>query len=114
MHAAIRRSLLLLISATVLSLAVLAMPSESRAAVGQHYKGWAYVNASGCRPQAPCPRIRYHETTAWHWTGYQWNARRLNDDTLIYAWPYAQGWHWAWTNETGWLALPSYKITYTR
>lgn len=55
--------------------------------------------AYACIALAPAPVV------AWRWTGSSWAKSGLDIGTAAYFAPYATGWRWAWTQETGWVAI---------
>jgi hypothetical protein len=70
------------------------------------YKGWATIS------RHQCGGIRTMDLqifTAWRWnaTTRSWARTTLNENTRVYAWPFATGWSWVWTQSTGWLAIQS-------
>lgn len=42
---------------------------------------------------------------AWRWSGTQWQSVRIRGGVDVYVYPYSAPWHWAWTQDTGWLAI---------
>ena len=74
-----------------------------------NYKGWGYVGGGyyggGARLVAPRP------VTAYEWNGSRWLERTRQPGTRVYIWPYAQGWSWTWTQETGWYAMRTDALT---
>jgi hypothetical protein len=90
-----------------------AMPGPVRQPISDSYKGWAYVAGFTCPPGAMCPAIAEISIVAWRWTGSQWVQASLNVNEQVYAWPYVGTWHWAWTQRTGWVAVPTDKL-YTK
>ncbi len=65
------------------------------------YQGWGTVEGGfyGNRLVAPAAKV------AWHWNGRSWVQRSRTPGTRVYIWPYASGWSWTWTENTGWLAM---------
>jgi hypothetical protein len=108
----------------VLAIAIAAtalVPSSAHATVGQpiamsgriapNYQGWAYARHH-CVNLLPCTTI-LEMREAWRWNGRSWSTAPIAEGTLVYAWPYASGWHWAWTQRTGWLAMRTSDIVYS-
>lgn len=107
----------------VLALAITAtalLPSSAHAfsqpiardVVASNYQGWAYVRHH-CQGAMACT-ADYQTRDAWRWNGSSWTSSGIGEGTRVYAWPYAAGWHWAWTQTTGWLAMRTSDITYHR
>ena len=94
------------------------------------YSGWGRIKESsasvlsyGCGHSAllpmdrtdavpPCYDDPNRRTPApeygWRWTGASWvRGPQLNTGTRAYFAPYAVGWRWGWTAQTGWFALPA-------
>ena len=65
-----------------------------------YYKGWGSVEYD-CNSVDPA----FSLFTAWRWTSTGWKAAYLNPGMRVYVWPYATGWSWVWTQNTGWLAF---------
>lgn len=60
--------------------------------------------AIGCLAGAPA-------VTAYRLVGRSWQATSMPLG-VAYLSPYAPGWYWAWTQETGWLAVESSHAAY--
>ena len=114
-----RRILLVAITALIGALAVsFSQPAKAEAFVNPSVvlpstKGWVYVRGAdavrACPAVWPTPRSCYVQPSkvAWRWDGASWNQVSIAAGTSVYAWPYASGWHWIWTERTGWLAIRS-------
>jgi hypothetical protein len=90
-----------------------------------NYSGWGRVVSTYMTGPSPCgysllpydidePRpmiaclMMVRPIPAWRWTGTEWvSTPGLHDGQKAYLAPYATGWRWAWTQETGWLAIGS-------
>lgn len=111
-------------TALVLALAMAAttlLPSSAQAlglpagtGIAQDYHGWAYARHHCPGTTLVACTADYQVREAWHWNGHGWRRSGIGEGTRVYAWPYATGWHWAWTARTGWLAMRSSDITYHR
>ena len=66
--------------------------------------GWVYLNLNYCAPGAMCAYIYRESTTAWHWTGTKWMQASLRGG-WVYVYPYTGSWRWAWTQDSGWVAI---------
>ena len=74
------------------------------------FVGWADLDYRGCLPDGAATTADCKSLSAWRWTGRTWQAQALYDcydGTQVYAYPYAAGWTWIWTQRTGWLAIQS-------
>jgi hypothetical protein len=60
------------------------------------YKGWAEIDDWGQVSSVP----------AWRWDGKNWKQTSIDTSRAFYAWPFANGWIWTWTNAHGWTAVP--------
>jgi hypothetical protein len=77
------------------------------------FKGWGEVSLSrNYADRARCAQKIYPEptncrVTAWRWnaTSRTWSRTSLLSGTRTYIWPFATGWSWVWTSNTGWLAV---------
>jgi len=121
-HTTLWRSaaLLVAIAATVLAMA-LAAPTRAHALAQPNvcafasqaptFKGWAQLSFRGCLQPGQGTTMECRGLDAYRWTGAAWQAVDLNECTYsgvpVYAWPYATGWTWIWTQQTGWLATQS-------
>lgn len=70
------------------------------------YKGWGQVSSGGAYSS-----LRAVPVTAWHWNGRSWVQSSRYVGTRVYIWPYASGWAWTWTQNTGWLAMRTNALT---
>jgi hypothetical protein len=62
-------------------------------------EGWVTVRSmEGC--ELYCPTT----ARAYRWTGTGWSTTTVFRGSRVYAYPFVTGWHWVWTQETGWLA----------
>ena len=67
------------------------------------------------RPGIACIAMMPAPIEAWRWTGMKWVAVRseaFQAGSRAYFAPYASGWHWAWTQTTGWVAIESSHAAY--
>jgi hypothetical protein len=62
-------------------------------ALGPNYQGWAHVQSVPAW------------TAAYRWDGSAWRGLWMQADQSVYASPYAGGWTWAWSQQTGWVAM---------
>lgn len=116
-----RRALFLAIAALIAALVASASAPERAEAfvnpstVFPSTKGWVYVKSEPVICPAIYPAPAYcsqpSRVGAWHWSGSAWSQRSLAGGTSVYVWPYATGWHWAWTQRTGWLAVRTSDLT---
>jgi hypothetical protein len=116
-----RRLLLVAIVALVGALvAAFTAPTEAHAirdptVVLSAHKGWVYVRDEprACPMIYPTPAYCYEPSrvATWQWTSSGWRSSTIAGGTSVYAWPYASGWHWIWTQRTGWLAIQTSKLT---
>lgn len=67
------------------------------------YRGWGRVlDCNGLQPTLiGCPS----SVTAYRWTGGRWYATYQRVNQSVYVYPYGGAWRWAWTRESGWLAM---------
>ena len=77
--------------------------AESRTA-GTGHVGWVYLNLHDCAPGMFCTKIYRVSTAAWSWNGSAWSQRQLRGG-WVYVYPYSGAWRWAWTQESGWVAI---------
>ena len=49
---------------------------------------------------------------AWKWTSSGWKSAEAYPGQQVYVYPYATGWRWVWTQETGWLAVQEQHVAY--
>ena len=74
-----------------------------------NYIGWARISFRGC-PEGGPQTMDCKGATAWRWTGAAWQAHALSEcggPRQVYVYPYAAGWSWIWSQQTGWLAVRS-------
>ena len=60
------------------------------------------------QPAVACIAMMPAPISAWRWTGSTWQAvssEAFLPGSKAYFAPYAAGWRWAWTQQTGWVAL---------
>lgn len=50
---------------------------------------------------------------AWRWTGNSWVRTSRMEGTRVYAWPFAGGYAWTWTSDSGWLAMRADNVLIT-
>jgi hypothetical protein len=77
--------------------------AESAVAPAGHI-GWTYLNLNHCPVGLMCPAIYRESMVAWSWTGTAWRQTSLRQG-WAYVYPYTGAWRWAWTQETGWVAV---------
>lgn len=72
--------------------------------------GWATISHRGCvapgAPQTADCRV----SPAYRWTGSTWQYQAISEcggPRQVYVYPYAAGWSWIWSQQTGWLAVRS-------
>lgn len=83
-------------------LAALGAPRTAHAAIsGTSYTGWGHVDTAVGTVTAP----------AWQWTGVAWSGTSRINFTRVYIAPFAAGWVWTWTVDTGWLAMQSANVS---
>lgn len=71
---------------------------------GTDYIGWAYLNLNYCPPNMACAAVSRESMPAWRWTASGWVRASLAQGR-VYLYPYSGYWRWAWTSQTGWLAV---------
>lgn len=74
--------------------------------------GWVYVRAAPV--YSACARDAYCRTYVgvYQWSGYGWrNGLSARRGVRVYAYPFSGQWHWAWTQQTGWLAIPTQELS---
>ena len=89
------------------------------------HSGWGRINILEpefhCPEGASCRPPAYQSPPAWRWTGRTWLAIDLFPSATgslgfsgfsvrpaglrAYLAPFVSGWRWAWTHETGWVAI---------
>lgn len=57
------------------------------------------------QPAIACIAMMPPPIQAWRWTRSGWVSSGLQAGQKAYFAPYATGWRWAWTQETGWVAI---------
>ncbi len=80
-------------------------PAPQKYPIQFYYMGWAKVDANYCAPGFVCAEMFRTSVVAWIWEGSQWRQSSLPHGTRVYAWPFGWGYHWAWTQQTGWVAV---------
>ncbi|MCW2927443.1 MAG: hypothetical protein JWM86_1411 [Thermoleophilia bacterium] len=68
--------------------------------------GWVHLNLNYCDAGMMCPKIYRVSTGAWSWNGKAWSRTSINGG-WVYVYPYTGSWRWAWTQESGWVAMDS-------
>jgi hypothetical protein len=81
------------------------LPAGYRTAPVTH-KGWTYLNLNYCPPSRACAAIYQVSMPAWSWTGTSWRQSTLKGG-WVYVYPYTGQWRWAWTQQSGWVAVNS-------
>jgi hypothetical protein len=71
--------------------------------------GWVYLNLNYCPPGMMCALVYRQSTQAWHWTGSRWTQRSINGG-WVYVYPYTGEWRWAWTQQSGWVAISGHRF----
>jgi hypothetical protein len=75
-----------------------------------NFVGWATISHRGClEPGAP-RTMECRASAAYRWTGAAWQKQSLSEcggPRQVYVYPYAAGWSWIWSQQTGWLAVQS-------
>lgn len=79
------------------------------ATAGTNHVGWVYLNLNYCPPGAFCTKIHRVSTSAWSWNGSAWSSRQLRGG-WVYVYPYTGEWRWAWTQESGWVAISGHRF----
>ena len=79
------------------------------ATVPTSHVGWVYLNLNYCPPGAFCTKIYRISTSAWSWSGSAWSQRSLKGG-WVYVYPYSGQWRWAWTQESGWVAISGHRF----
>lgn len=69
------------------------------------HTGWVYLNLNYCAAQV-CTAQYAISTAAWKWTGKAWATGSINGG-WVYVAPFGAGFRWAFTAESGWVALSS-------
>lgn len=78
--------------------------AQQFATAGLRHVGWTYLNLNYCAPGYACAMIYRISTPAWRWNGRSWVSAQLPGG-WVYVYPYTGNWRWAWTQQTGWLAV---------
>ena len=81
------------------------------ATVPTSYKGWVYLNLNYCPPGALCAMLYRTSTPAWSWTGTSWKQSSIRGG-WVYVYPYTGEWRWAWTQDSGWVAISGHRFEY--
>ena len=74
------------------------------ATAGTSHVGWTYLNLNYCAPGMACIALYRDSTSAWSWSGTAWRPSSLRQG-WVYVYPYTGSWRWAWTQDTGWVAV---------
>lgn len=79
--------------------------------VPSDYSGWARTaRVPACATTtASC---RDNSAPVYQWTGSDWRAFALQGDVQVWVQPYTGGWSWAWTQQTGWVAIHTADLDY--
>ncbi len=80
------------------------MPPYQPAVAGTNHIGWTYLNLNYCAPGMACIALYRDSMSAWSWSGTAWRASSLRQG-WVYVYPYTGSWRWAWTQDTGWVAV---------
>lgn len=73
---------------------------------GVRHVGWVYLNLNHCPQAMMCAAIYRDSMPAWSWTGSSWRQSTLRQG-WVYVYPYTGSWRWAWTQQSGWVAVSS-------
>jgi hypothetical protein len=73
---------------------------------GVGHIGWTFLNLNYCPPGAMCALNYRTSIPAWSWTNGAWKQASLNGG-WVYTYPYTGSWRWAWTQQSGWVAVNS-------
>lgn len=108
------------IAAFTMASAVTAPPAHALAGYGgtsctfasaqPNFIGWASLAYRGCVTSGLPSTADCRALTAYRWTGASWQPYGLNEcggPQQVYVYPYAAGWSWVWSSQTGWLAVRS-------
>lgn len=86
----------------------------STAADQPRFIGWATMSYRGCVDPSYPSTADCRVETAYRWSGSAWQARQIGEcgmgPSRVYVYPYAAGWSWIWSQQTGWLAVRSTKV----
>lgn len=77
-----------------------------------NYVGWVTLAYRGC-PNGMAQTADCRAATAYRWTANGWQRYGLNEcggPRQVYVYPYAAGWSWIWSQQTGWLAVQSHLV----
>jgi len=78
--------------------------NDGPALAGVNYTGWVYLELNHC-PRGVVCRMYYRESAgAWSWTGNRWVQSSIKGG-WVYVSPYTGTWRWAWTRQSGWVAI---------
>lgn len=80
------------------------MPQYQPATASTQHIGWTYLNLNYCAPGMACIALYRDSMSAWSWTGTAWKPSSLRQG-WVYVYPYTGAWRWAWTQDTGWVAV---------
>lgn len=75
----------------------------------RNYTGWARVDFPLRHACANCLDGGFEVALpVYQWTGTAWRTTSLSTNhRRVWVAPYASGWSWIWTQQTGWLAVQS-------
>lgn len=79
-------------------------PVDAPAVAGPRHIGWTYLNLNYCPPGSSCIAVYTSHTNAFSWTGTAWQSASLSQG-WVYVYPFSGAWRWAWTQQTGWVAI---------
>jgi hypothetical protein len=68
------------------------------------YTGWTRLNLNYCAPGLACAAIYAMSTHAFKWTGKGWADTQLPGG-YVYVAPFGGAFRWAYTAQTGWVAI---------
>lgn len=70
------------------------------------HTGWTRLNLNYCAPGRICALMYRVSTPAWRWNDRAgWAQTSLRGGQWVYVSPFSGDFRWAWTQETGWLAV---------
>lgn len=79
-------------------------PIDATRLAGTNHVGWVYLNLNYCPPGYACALSYQVNTSAWRWSGSAWSRASLAGG-WVYVYPYTGSWRWAWTQQSGWVAV---------
>ncbi len=87
----------------------LSAPAQEPIQAYDSYKGWGQVDYD--YGNGDLPLVGGRAQLAWQWyPNYGWYQRSRSGGTRVYIWPFAKGWVWTWTQDTGWYAMQTKSV----